>query len=60
MFKLAKENLKMPVWTNNGKCYLKYNDKSMLLITELMYLMKFPKVKLNYLVLQKIRLTLLI
>ena len=26
-FKLAEENLKMTVWTYNGKCCLKNNDK---------------------------------
>ena len=57
IFKLTEDNLKMPVWKYNDKCYLKANDK-LLLDTELIYVMKLPNVKLNYLVVQNMCLTL--
>ena len=41
--KLAEENLKMPVWKYNDKWYREIHDQT-LLITELIYLMKLPKV----------------
>ena len=44
MFDLAEENLKMPVWEYNDKCYLKPNCNK-LFITELICRMKLPKVK---------------
>ena len=52
MFELTEENLKMPVWTYNDKCYYKNNDNK-LLNTELIYHMKFPNAEFSYLVLQK-------
>ena len=30
ILKLAEENLKMPVWKYNDKCYLKVNDKNVI------------------------------
>ena len=30
VFKLAEENIKMPVWKYSEKCYLKVNDKKLL------------------------------
>ena len=30
MFRLAEENIKMPVWKYNEKCYLRLNDKKVI------------------------------
>ena len=50
---LAEENQEMPVWKYNDKCYPKVNDNK-LLITELIYRMKLPNIKLSYLALREI------
>ena len=41
--RVAEYNINMPVWKYNDQCYLKMNEE-LLLITELIYLMKLPKV----------------
>ena len=53
LFKFAEENLKIPVWKYDGKCYLKINEKKFVSIL-LISIMKPPKMELNQLNLKKI------